>query len=373
MKIDLSTINFETDGFMKHSSTIAGEEVWLVQPCIGAKWTVDNLHMRSSIWNSEGELISASFPKFFNWREKPDVSPVPSTLVNAKLLAKIDGSTLIVSRYKHEFIFRTRGTFNARTIDNGYEVDYLMDKYPEVRKFMIENEDSNGTVNFSLLFEWVSPTNIIVLRYGDDPDMYLTGGIYHSDYSLFTQHRLDFIAEQLLVKRPHRFSYNSVEEMLESVKELRGQEGLCVYFNNDQSILKVKSASYLYLHKMKSELSSTEKIIDVYLDQWVLNDRFLNYNEFFGYIENCFDYELASYCRGNISKICEAVGEINNIVAHMTEFVIPLKSVSRREAAEKIIQAYGKTSRSSFVFRLLDNKKLGAEEMKKLLFQCLKN
>jgi hypothetical protein len=41
--------------------------------------------------------------------------------------------------------------------------------------------------------------------------------------------------------------------------------------------------------------------------------------------------------------------------------------------AEQVISAYGNTNRASFLFKILDNRPLGKEEYKKLLFQVLKN
>ena len=74
----------------------------------------------------------------------------------------------------------------------------------------------------------------------------------------------------------------------------------------------------------------------------------------------------------NVSQICDAMKEVKLIVDAMTVFVDPLRIVGRRDAAAKILQAWGNTSRSSFAFKLLDGKALGAEDLKKLLFQCLK-
>jgi hypothetical protein len=119
---------------------------------------------------------------------------------------------------------------------------------------------------------------------------------------------------------------------------------------------------------MKSELSSIEKIIDVWISQG-----YPSYTEFYNYIVSTFDYELAEYCRGNISDVCDAWREVQKIIAHMKLFVEPLKTLPRKDAAMKIIGAYGETNRKSFVFSLLDNRELGGEERKKMLFQVLKS
>ena len=120
MKVDLNTIDRES--LMVHPHVVAGETVFLVQPQhIGAKWSRDTLHFRSSVWNEKGELVSASFPKFFNNGESPDLYPNPESFSDWVTPEKIDGSTLIVSKYKGQLIVRTRGTLDATRLDkNGH-------------------------------------------------------------------------------------------------------------------------------------------------------------------------------------------------------------------------------------------------------------
>ncbi len=65
MKIDLTTI---PEGLCQDKVIIAGEVCTFVHPPKDFfDWEESNLHLRSSIWNAEGELISAGFKKFFNF------------------------------------------------------------------------------------------------------------------------------------------------------------------------------------------------------------------------------------------------------------------------------------------------------------------
>ena len=101
MKIDLSKIDLEQ--FMVHEHIVAGETMWLVQPNhIGCKWTQNNKHFRSSLWDNDGNLVSAGFPKFTNWGENPENFPVPTSLKDTVVTEKIDGSLLIVSRWNNQ-------------------------------------------------------------------------------------------------------------------------------------------------------------------------------------------------------------------------------------------------------------------------------
>jgi len=364
MKIDLDKV--DRTQFMVHEHSLNGEIVHLIQPQhIGTKWTQDNKHMRSVVVNYEGEVISAGFPKFTNYGENPEHFPVPTSLRNCTVMEKLDGSLLVVSKYKGQYILRTRGTVDASTMANGHELELFKEKF--LKRL---THDTPDTWNVSILFEWVSPINKIVLNYGDEPDWYVVGIVHHSDYSLYSQEDLDMWAKNKGFKRPATYTFTDVNDLLQNVDKWKGKEGVCVYSKNDQTIHKVKGAWYLALHHMKSELSNIEKVMDVWLEQGMPD-----YNTFYNYIFTTFDFELAEQVKSMISRIADGKKEVNKIVDGMNDFVNNrLRSLStRKEQAQLVISSYGETNRASFLFKLLDGKSLGKEEYKKLMFQVLKN
>ena len=363
MKIDLDTVDRES--FMVHEHIISGEIVYLVQPKhIGAKWKNDNLHFRSSVWNYNGELISASFPKFFNWSEQPDLSPVPTSLKNATVVEKLDGSTLIVSKYNGQYIMRTRGTVDASKMANGHELEIF--KNTILSK--LSHIYTSDTWNYSWLFEWVSPINKIVLNYGDEPDWYLVGVINHDDYSLANQFSLDRYAMNLELKRPATYTFSGVEDLLKDVDQWRGKEGVVVYSKNDQMLHKVKAMDYLIKHRFKSE-ATLENTLDLYFNY----DK-PSYQEFASKLTETFDYECFEMVRGYASQVCDASKEVNKIVDGFKSFIDnQLKSLStRKEQAQKVISSYSESNRASMIFSLLDGKSLTADQQKKLFWQVLK-
>jgi hypothetical protein len=363
MKIEIQKVDLTQ--FMVHEHSLNGEIVYLIQPQhIGTKWTQDNKHMRSVVVNYAGEVISASFPKFTNWGENTDHFPVPNSLKNATIVEKLDGSTLIVSKYNGQYILRTRGTVDASKLANGFEL--------ELFKSTILNklQDNNDTWGYSIIWEWLSPINKIVLSYGDEPIWKLIGFINHINYSLAQQDMLDAMAKKYDLLRPEIYTFTDISDMLQIVDKWQNKEGVCLYSKNDQVIHKIKASKYLLLHHLKSELSSLEKVLDVWLEQGMPD-----YQTFYNYIFTTFDFELAEQIKGTISRICDAKKEVDLIVSGMNEFVNNrLKTLpTRKLQAEQVISAYGNTNRASFLFKLLDGKSLGKEEYKKLLFQVLKN
>jgi hypothetical protein len=368
MKIDLKSID-ETQ-FMVHQHILNGEVLYLVQPNhIGAKFTQTNKIFRSSLWNNDGELVSAGFPKFTNWGENPDNFPVPTSLKDTVLMEKVDGSLLIVSKYKGQYILRTRGTSDASKIDNGYELEIfkqtILPKLLDPTRFLYAD---SPTWPYSILFEWVSPKQKIILNYGDQPDWYLVGIINHDDYTLWKQSILN-TATSLEIKRPTVYDFPSVEELMANVDAWKGKEGVCVYSKDGQAIHKVKSAWYLALHRMKEEFGSIDKLIDVWFT-WECPD----YQTTEQKIISQFDFELFQTVRGDISRICDGWKEVKKIEEGFRRFVDEtLKPLpTRRDQALKVLAAYGQTNRASFIFKLLDGKTLGRDDQKKLLYQVLK-
>ena len=364
MKIDISKIDL-TDFNVVDCEFGGDAAVWCYPKMEGVKWDKDNLILRSSIWRkSDGQLISPGFKKFFNWSQEPNIFPPPDAM-SAKIncVEKLDGSCLIVSKYNGELIIRTRRA-KAETMLNGHEIELFQKKYPKA--FNNGNLDNGHT----LVFEWLTPSNQIVVRY-TEPEIKLIGMIHHSDYSYSWQINVDMVAEHIGVQRPKYFQYKSLEEMLQNVTDLRGEEGVCVYYGNDQHIRKIKSTWYLSVHNFRNAMN-LKNIVDLYL----INDK-PTYNEFCTIVENQFTWEGLQMARPLISTICDAMKEVQRIIDGMKSFVDKMtkngapNGGGRKAHAEHIISAYGITSRADIAFNILDKKELGDVQYKKLLFQVM--
>lgn len=377
MKIDIQKLDLTQ--FMAHDHFVAGEVVTLIQPKnIGAKWTQENKHLRSSVWNYQGELISAGFPKFTNFGENPEHFPVPQSLKNCTIVEKLDGSLLIVSKYKGQYILRTRGTVDAHTMDNGHElteIESYLDRLDKLISELMETpyndtpfSDYLDTWPVSVLFEWVSPINKIVINYGDKADWYLVGIVKHETYKLGSQELLDEFAKEIGVKRPATYTFSDVNDLLQNVEQWKGKEGVVIYSHDGQMLHKVKSADYLIKHRFKSE-ATLENTLELYFTYGKPL-----YQEFESKLVETFDYECFEMVRGYASQICDSSKEVNKIVNGFQTFIdTQLKQLpNRKEQAQKVLSSFGQTNRASFVFAMLDGKLLSDEQLKKLFWQVLK-
>lgn len=359
MIIDIK--NIDKERFNVKDGLFCGQKSYLVTPSCGIKFKKKEEIFRSSIWSDEGELLSAGFKKFCNYQENNEY-PSPDSLLGTSIVNKEDGSLLCVNKHNGILNCRTRGSFGISHLLNGYEIDVLKDKYPFAFDNPILNEE-----HCTFLFEWVSPDNVIVLKY-PEPDIYFLNIVNHSNYSYFAQDDLDVIAQEYELKRPIRYKFEDLESLIKNIEIWDNREGVCLYHKNNNDITKIKASRYLLIHSLKSDLNNKEKLIDLYLQS-----NTTNYNDFFNYISINIDYEVAKHFQGQISEICDARKKVDKILDHMDNFVLNLKGMSRKQQAEKIISSYGKgNNRASFVFQKLDNKKLDNNQLKKLYFQTMK-
>lgn len=348
MKLDRSLLDNENFKITEHK--IAGELCTFVRPQgVGAfnVWNNHNLMYRSSIWNYSGDLISAGYPKFFNLEEKPHITPFNGNLYGCSIIEKIDGSCLIVSKYRGQFIFRTRGSIDAREMPNGHEIDYLVQKYDTFFNKLRNGPDS---IKESYIFEWVTPQNKIVIGY-TEPDLYLTNIIDHENYTLRDQESLDIFAQMNGFKRPARYYFNSLSEMLNSISSWCGQEGCCLYYDNDQHIRKVKSSWYLKLHAFKSNCN--QKTL---LSLWFEWDK-PTIEEFKRKIESVFDYECVKMSEPTINCLFEkAIIPTVKVINEITEYVNQFKDIDQKTFAQNLMTKFGK-SEASVGFAIRKNSK----------------
>jgi hypothetical protein len=365
MHLDPSKVN--ADEFHLKPCIFGGDEcIWVYPKLQGIKWTNETEVLRSSIWRkSDGALISAGLKKFFNWGEQPHLHPAPDKLQKGmSFMEKLDGSCLIVSKYKGELITRTRKAHTGLHL-NGNEIQLLFNKYPVFEAYI----DGHETSNASYIFEWLTPSNKIVLNY-DEPDMKLLVVISHSDYGYFSQTQTDQIAKDLQLLRPERFQIDtndSVEDFTAKIKAWKGREGLCVYFNADQHIRKTKSDWYNALHTFKGDVTLVN-MVDVFLELGMPS-----FEEFTKHIEETYGWEGLQIAIPLMSKVCDARKNADAIIEGMHNFIATQckQLPTRKLQAEKVIGAYGKTTRATILFTLLDGKVVDNKSYKKLIMQSL--
>jgi hypothetical protein len=348
------------------------EDFFLVTPNdMGTTWNDGNARYRSAIVRvSDGAVVSQGFGKFVNYGEKPDFQPWDSSWpIQAR--HKMDGSLLIVSRYKDELIVRTRGTVDARQLPNGHEIDLLMSKYPRVF-----DKINPYLKEWSLLFEWTTPSNIIVLREHDEPTLTMLGAVANDTAEYMTQANVDVVSFLLDVPRPTPYYYSSIEECIRDVEAWTGKEGVVIYSPDFQTMKKIKAEAYLMLHRVATGVRGVKNVLDLWL---AAPERYDSVEAFYKYVESTLDYEIAEKISDEMHAIVSAYHEFEAAHRELLRFISVYHSTHDSTAADYrknfalLVQANYPDWRSGLAFTLFVGKTVEERQIKTIMLTLLEN
>lgn len=346
---------------------IAGDECWLITPKdMGVKWTDEKARFRSCVVRkSDNLVISQGFKKFTNYGEQSSFEPWDDSWA-FEARHKLDGSLLIVSRYKNQWIIRTRGTIDARQLPNGHEIDLLIEKY---KHFFKNNDafDSISALEQSWLFEWTTPSNIIVLRESNEYKLTLIGIVSNKKGEYYSQKYVDICAAEYEFDRPDRYEYGSVGECIMDVSAWKGKEGVVLYSPDGQTLKKIKADEYCELHKLATGIKTINNVLDVFME----SPKFTNYDDFYKYIETLLDYEIAEKCKPFIQEIADAYAKFVKCVDNIRSRIVFIREYdSRKDQAMAILQEFYEW-KTAIAFLLLDNREIDDKVIRKAMEKIL--
>jgi hypothetical protein len=351
--------------FNYQDCVIAGDECWLITPKhMGVQWTEENARFRSCVVRqSDGFVISQGYRKFTNLGEKSEFEPWNAEWpICAR--RKIDGSLLMVSRYKGEMVVRVRNYINAYQLLNGYEISLFEKKYPEIFNWFLSEDTSEQT----LLLEWTSPTNIIVLREHEEPTLTLLGIVENTTARYWCQQEVDFMAKYIfLMDRPETYEYASLDDCVADVIKWEDREGVVIYSPDSQILKKVKAGRYADLHAMATGL----KTINNVLDWFMRSPRFTTSEGFYSHLESQFDYEVAEKCKPFIEPITDAYAKIVRCIEKAKERAQFIQTYSCRKEQAAAIQQEFTGWKTAMAFLVLDNREIDDKVVRKAMEKIL--
>lgn len=209
-------------------------------------WTPQELPFRSAIVR-DGQMVSMGLPKFGGFRDEPsfmgDVAKVRAELERTgqlTLTEKRDGVLVIRSVIDGQVIFRTR-----RTHDGGAHraaIDALV--CDELRDPQLEPDRS-------LLFELTDPQWRIVIEYGA-PQLTLLGAVDHRTLQLATVAETRTLGAALNLPTPQVQQWTGTwKALIGEITAREGVEGVVAVSADGQTLVKIKSHSYLRLHDIR--------------------------------------------------------------------------------------------------------------------------
>ena len=153
-------------------------------------------------------------------------------------------------------LFRSFGGASEDEQTFGEKFEIVAKKYPKIF-------DVDWMTDRSLLFEYVAPNNVVVVRYKEE-DLIFLGFVEHDTLEIGRWEEIVSIAKEanFNLVRLHNLPREPIQ-LLEEIKYWK-DEGVVVRCCDDQVFVKVKSAYYLANHRMK--YSITYEMINELLD-----------------------------------------------------------------------------------------------------------
>jgi len=202
---------------------------------------------RGLIFDSQGELISRPFHKFFNVNEMPETHENNIPLSNPHLLMeKMDGSMVRP--------FMVGDTMRLGTKMGVTDVSIEAEQYANEEFWKHASFDM--LVGTTPIFEYVGPTNRIVLDYAEPQLVYLNSrdnstGIYFLDpvwKNTCPVHQEDGISD--------------MKSFIETSRQKKDREGDILFFPGFGGMVKIKNDWYVQLHKILDQIRSWRHVAD---------------------------------------------------------------------------------------------------------------
>lgn len=195
------------------------------------EWTAVTLNCRGLVIDEDYNIIARSLPKFFSYEQLDGKLPEGNFVVEEKL----DGSMLLVFKYKGNIVTATRGSFESDQAIKG-------------KTFLPGNFDTNE--GYTWIFEVIYKENRVVVDY-DFEGLVLLAIVWADGTQSPNVH--DY-AELFGFRSPKRYSFESLEEIL-NYKEDNLEGFVLRYINLDYDRVKIKLEEYKRLHRLITGVS----------------------------------------------------------------------------------------------------------------------
>lgn len=249
-KVNLETINRD-----EFSVKQQGDLVLITPHKTKHRWEPGEVHLRSLLTDIEGTVLSSGFPKFVNFGETSSVDAhilEQAIADNVEVAPKLDGSLVILDVIGERVWLRTRGSHDLNSFNDPI-IRLIKEKYPDLMTNVMHENHRTFFKMHSILFEYTSPENRIVLPY-DDSDLTLLAYVSKANlkvrYDSFTLSRLKRLFGCEYARAiPLR---QSLAEFSKTVQGLKGVEGFVVRtVTGEPLMVKFKAEEYLLLHSVK--------------------------------------------------------------------------------------------------------------------------
>lgn len=254
----------EKEYFTIISYVLAGVETF---PPITDHASMIRRECRGLIFDKDGWIISRRYHKFFNVNERPDVAFENVDLSRPHIiLEKLDGSmvtpvpvNIVRDGEGNRISFDIRWATKMGITDTSMQAEVFVasrPQYAELARWAINT-------NVTLIFEWCSNKNRIILDYPED-QLVLTAIRNNLTGEYPSYKTLKYIGQQQKIPVVKALEVSLLREgnLLETIAEWEDTEGIVIRFDNGH-MLKVKCEWYVLRHRSKDMITREYVVIDM--------------------------------------------------------------------------------------------------------------
>lgn len=200
---------------------------------------------RGLILDSDGDIISRPFSKFFNLNEVPETKIENLPTGFPTFSEKVDGILGVLFPEKSLPAIATRGEFKN---------EYALWATDWIRKKEYSMDDFRE--GYTYCFEIVYPGSRIVIDYGDRAELILLAVLNNEGGE-----EKDYIkeAQELGFSYAEEYAFTEIDDAINWLDEFKGdeREGLVMKYSNGLRV-KIKSDDYRRIHKILTGLSARD-------------------------------------------------------------------------------------------------------------------
>lgn len=218
---------------------------------------------RGLILDVDFNVVSRSMDRFFNLGEVPE-SQAHIDLTKALCFEKVDGSLIRIYNFKGTWYIATRGMAFAEATVNGFDVTF---KELVLKALALTEQEFQDKCNVFFLpdvtyiCEITSTENRCVKSYSGYTLWYLTARS-NSTYEYLDQ---SSNASVMGMSFPKVYSFDSMENLKETVNELKNLDEGYVLYQDGVPVCKIKSPAYCAVHLLRGEGLNPKRVCELVL------------------------------------------------------------------------------------------------------------
>ena len=222
------------------------------------------MECRGLILDSEFNVVSRSFDRFFNLGEQPETQ-TDIDMEQAICFDKVDGSLIKIYNWRNTWYISTRGTAFAEGKSNGFNLTFkdLVLKalnLPDDKHFQAQCKQYLDK-DWTYIFELTCMENRIVKFYEGYKLHYLAA----RNNKTYAYGFCDFEAVQFGAHCVKHHFFDTVEACIETAKTLPDLEEGYVLYQKGCPVAKIKSPAYCAVHLLRGEGLNSKRMIELIL------------------------------------------------------------------------------------------------------------